>query len=324
VRPGILISLLLGAALLVPGTTFAQAYPSKPVRLILNVSVGVLADVVMRAGAIELSRQTGQPWVVENRQGGNFVIGANACKASPPDGYTVCLVNEQSMSTNPHIIAKLSYDPERDFAPITNLFVQVSAVVSAPSLNSLGELRKSASASPGKMNFATLGPGTSQDILRQWMNNAWKTQFVGVPYKGMNLILNGIVAGETTLTQTSMGSVGPYLQGDRIKLLAVNSSERLSKFPDVPTYDEVGLGEFQQAKGHTWWGLVAPAGVPEPMVQRLQSEFSRLFREPRFVELLDSQFLQSAIGTPAEFAAFMRKDRERAAQVVKRFNIPRQ
>ena len=313
---------MLLAAAAAPAT--AQTWPSKPVRFILNVSVGVFGDIVMRAGAVELQRQTGQPWVIENRAGGNFVIGANACKAAAADGYTVCQVNEQSMSTNPHTIARLSYDPEKDFAPITNLYAQISAVVASPEVRTLGELQKAAVARGAAMNFGTLGPTSSQDILRQWMNQRWKAQMTGVPYKAMGPILTGIVSGETSTTQTSMGSVGPFVQGGRIRLLAVNSSKRLARFTDVPTYVEAGLGEFQEAKGHTWWGLVAPAGVPDPIIRRVNSEFARLFREPKFVELLDSQYLESQIGTPEQFAAFMRRDRERAGMVVKLFNIPKE
>lgn len=325
-RPGILILLLLTTALLAPGKALPQSYPSKPIRFILNVSVGVLSDVVMRAASVELARQMGQPWVIENRQGGNFVIGATACKSAAGDGYTVCLVNEQAMSLNPHVISKLSYDPDRDFKPITNLYVQVSGVAVAASLpvNSIGELQRSAAAKSGAMNFATLGPGTTQDILRQWMNQNWKTEFVGVPYKGMNLILNGMVAGEVSVTQTSLGSAGPYLNGGKVKLLAVNSAKRLPKLPDVPTFNEAGLGEFIDFQGRFWWGLVAPAGTPGPIVQRLNAEFAKLFRVPKFAELIESQFLDTVLGTPEQFATFLKLDRERAAQVVKRFNIPRQ
>ena len=317
---------MLAAALLAPVVVNAQAYPAKPVRFILNVSVGVLSDIVMRSGAIELQKQTGQPWVIENRQGGNFVPGANACKASAPDGYTVCLVNEQSMSLNPQIIPKLSYDPEKDFKPVTNLYVQVSGVAAAASLpaNSIAELQRLSAAKSGAINFATLGPGTTQDILRQWMNNNWKTDFVGVPYKGMNLILNALVAGESNLTQTSLGSAGPYLSGGKVKLFAVNSAKRLAKLPEVPTFTETGMGEFIEVQGRFWWGLVVPAGVPDAIVQRLNSEFARLFREPKFAELIESQYLDTVLGTPEQFAAFLKTDRERARRLVARFNVPLQ
>jgi tripartite-type tricarboxylate transporter receptor subunit TctC len=326
VRPRILIVLLTAAVLLGPAPGRTQAYPTKPIRFILNVSVGVLSDVMMRAASVELVKQTGQPWVIENRAGGNFVIAANACKTASADGYTVCLVNEQAMSLNPHIISNLPYDPDKDFRPITNLYIQVSGVAAAASLpvNSIGELQRLAAAKAGTLNFATLGPGTTQDILRQWMNNNWKTEFVGVPYKGMPLILNGMVAGEVALTQTSLGSAGAHLAGGKVKLLAVNSARRLPKMPDVPTFTEAGMGEFIDVQGRFWWGLVAPAGVPDAIIQRVNAEFTRLFRAPKFVELMENQFLDSVIGTPEQFTAFLKQDRERAAQVVKRFNIPRQ
>jgi tripartite-type tricarboxylate transporter receptor subunit TctC len=313
-----------GLLLALGGGAVAQSYPAKPVRFILNVSVGVLSDVVLRAGANELQRQTGQPWVVENRQGGNFVPGANACKASAGDGYTVCLVNEQSMSLNPHIIAKLSYDPDKDFKPVTNLYVQVSGVAIASNLGagSIGELQKLAGAKTGAINFATLGPGTTQDILRQWMNDQWKTNFLGVPYKGMNLILNALVAGESNLTQTSLGSAGAYLSGGKVKLLSVNSVKRLPKMPDVPTFHEAGLGGFLDVQGRFWWGLVVPAGVPDAIVQRLQGEFVKMFREPKLAELVDSQYLDLILNTPEQFAAFLKTDRERARRMVDTFKIP--
>jgi len=318
---------LLSVALLFsPPGAIAQAWPAKPVRFILNVSVGVLSDIVFRSGAVELAKQTGQPWVIENRQGGNFVPAANACKASAPDGYTVCLVNEQAMSLNPHLIANLSYDPDKDFKPVTNLYVQVSGVAIASNLpvGSMGELQRMSGAKSGAINFATLGPGTTQDILRQWMNNNWKTEFVGVPYKGMNLILNALVAGESNLTQTSIGSAGAYLAGGKVKLLAVNSAKRLPKMPDVPTFQEAGLGEFLDVQGRFWWGLVVPAGVPDAIVSRLNAEFMKLFREPKFMELVDAQFLDTVLSPPEQFAAFLKTDRERARRMVARFNVPLQ
>ncbi|MFM9967275.1 MAG: Bug family tripartite tricarboxylate transporter substrate binding protein [Burkholderiales bacterium] len=323
-RKSLLILALLGAPWMTTNAAHAQTYPNKPIRFVLNVSVGVLSDIVMRVGVVELGKQMGQPWVIENRQGGNFVPGAVACKNSAPDGYTVCLVNEQSISLNPHIIPNLPYDPDKDFKPVTNLYVQVSGVAAASTLaaNSIGELQKLGAAKSAAMNFATLGPGTTQDILRQWMNNKWKTEFVGVPYKGMNVILNAIVAGESNLTQTSLGSAGAYLASGKVKLLAVNSAKRLAKLPEVPTFTEAGLGEFIDVQGRFWWGLVVPAGVPDAIVQRLNGEFTKLFREPKFAEFIDAQYLDAVLGTPEQFAAFIKTDRERARMVVKTFNVP--
>ncbi len=320
-RQAILVALMLAAT---APAALAQPYPSKPIRFILNGAPGAFSDVTLRVAAQELAKQTGQPWVVENRPGGDFVIAAVACKAAAPDGYTVCVVNEQSMSLNPHVISKLPYDPDADFKPVTNLFIQVSGLIASTSVGSIAELLRQAEAKPGSMNFATMGPSTTQDILRQWINNHWKAGFVDVPYKGMNAILNGIVSGEVNATQAALGSARPYLAGGKVKLLAVNSARRLPNLPDVPTYTEAGLGEFIDVQGRFWWGLVAPGGTPDAMVQRLNAAFAAVFAQPKFAELLETQYLQSAICTPEEFATFLKRDRARDAQVVKRFNVPRQ
>lgn len=316
---------LLAIAVLGACPALAQRYPSKPIRFVVNVSVGVVADVATRALSVELAEQMGQPWVVENRQGGNFVIGANACKNSAGDGHTICLVNVDSMSMNPHLFPTLPYDPDKDFKPITNLFFLVTGVTAAATLpaNSIGELQRLASAKPGSLNFATLGPGSIQDMLRQWMASAWKTDLVGVPYKGMNLLLNAMVAGESSLSKVSLGSGSPFLKSGRVKLFAVDSVKRLPRMPDVPTFAEAGLQEFMDIVGRTWYGVVGPATVPDPIVQRLNSELARAFQVPKIIELLDREYLAPAIGTPEQFAAFLKSDRERAAQAVKQFNLAR-
>ncbi|MFM9972146.1 MAG: Bug family tripartite tricarboxylate transporter substrate binding protein [Burkholderiales bacterium] len=302
----------------------AQTYPAKPIRLILNVSVGVVADILMRTATAHLAQQMGQPWVVENRQGGNFVIGATACRNASADGYTVCLVNLESMSTNPHVFAQLPYDPDKDFVPITNLYYQVSGIVVSPSLpvNTMADLQALAIAKPGSLNFSTLGPGSNSDILRQWLGERWKTHMLGVPYKGMNLIVNALVSGESDLTLTSIGTVGAQL--GKLKLLALNSAKRSPRLPAAPTFGETGLAEYLDLLGLSWWGLVAPTGVPDAIVQRLNAEFVRLVREPSFADLMDRQFLEPAVSSSAQFGAFLKADRERVGKVVKKFNFPRQ
>ncbi len=301
----------------------AQPYPSKPIRLIQNGSVGAVSDIVMRAASQELSAQMGGPWVVENHPGGNFVIGTNACKRSAPDGYTVCLVNMAAMSLNPHALSNLPYDPDKDFKPITNLFSQVIGIVANANLraNTVGELQALAAAKPGALNFATLGPGSSADMLRQWLSDSWKAEIVGVPYKGMNLIVNAVLSGESDVTWTAMGNIDGHVKLGKVKVLAVNTAKRTPRMPQVPTLGEVGLGDFH---GLVWWGLVAPAGMSDTIVRRLNAEVTRLFKEPKFAEFLDRQFLVTEIGTPEEFAAFLKTDRQRVGNMVKRLNLPRQ
>jgi tripartite-type tricarboxylate transporter receptor subunit TctC len=198
----------------------------------------------------------------------------------------------------------------------------VVATASLPA-HSVKELKALANAKPGWLNFATQGAGTGPDIFRQWLNEQWKTDIVGVPYKGSNLIMNALIAGEIHFSRIApLGAyIGVQMKAGKIRLLAVGTSKRLSQFPDVPTYAEVGLDGFPE---RTWWGLFAPAGTPEAMVKRMNSEIARLFREPKFAAYLESQYVEPAVTTPEAFAAFLKEDRERAGLVVKRYNIPRQ
>jgi tripartite-type tricarboxylate transporter receptor subunit TctC len=303
--------------------SLAQPYPSKPIRVIVGVPPGSGVVIVMRAAGQELATRMGQPWLVENRPGGNTVIAAQACARAAPDGYTVCYVSADSMSFNPHVISNLPYDPDKDFKPITSLFYLIQGIIASASLqaNSIKELQAQAGANSAILNFATLGAGTNTDIFRQWLNERWKTNIAGIPYKGGNLIVTALVAGEVHFSMPGLGNMGGQLKSGKVKVLAVHSSKRLRLLPDVPTLTEAGLDGFP-VKG--WFGLAVPAGTPDAIVSRLNSEFVRLFREPKFVEYLEDQYLEPFVGTPEECAAFMKADRELTGVVVKHFNVPRQ
>jgi len=302
----------------------AQPFPSKPIRVIIAIAAGSPTDVVIRTAGRELLNTLGQPLTIDNRPGGNQVIGSEACARAAGDGYTFCVVTNTAISVNPHIVSGLSYDPEKDFKPVTPLWFLINGVVATASLpaTSVKQLKELASAKPGWLNFATQGAGTGPDIFRQWLNEQWKTDIVGVPYKGSNLIMNALIAGEIHFTRIApLGAyVGVQMKAGKIRLLAVGTSKRLSQFPDVPTYAEVGLDGFPQ---RTWWGLFTPAGTPDAIVKRMNSEFVRLFREPKFAAYLESQYVESAVTTPEAFAAFLKEDRESSRLLVKRYNIPR-
>ena len=314
-------ALVLGA--MQAGAASAQAYPAKPLRLILNVTSGAVGDVVMRSAAQELARQMGQPWVVENQGGGNFVIGANACKRAAPDGYTVCMTNLAAMSLNPFVVSGLSYDPEKDFTPITNLFSQMTGLVAGGSVpaNSVAELQALAVAKPGTLNFGTLGVASNADILRAWLGERWKTSMIGVPYKGMPPIVNDLLSGQIHVSWTAIGAAASHARAGKLKILVINTVVRAKRLPDVPTFEEAGLSEYP---GLVWWGMVGPAGIAEPIVRRINAEVVRLFKDAKFGEFLDAQFVEPLAGTPEQFAAFMKMDRERVGQLVKKINIPRQ
>lgn len=323
--PNSLLFALGIAALMSSLQVEAQPFPTKPVRVIVAIAAGSPTDIILRTAGPQLVDSLGQTLVIDNRPGGNQVVGAEACARSAPDGYTYCVMTNTAISVNPYIMANLSYNPERDFKPVTALWFLINGLVATGSLpaNSIRELKDLAAAKPGSLNFATQGSGTGPDIFRQWLNEHWNTDIVGIPYKGANLIMNALISGEVHFSR--IAPLGDYIEvqmrAGKVKLLAVGTSRRLARFPDVPTYAEVNLDGYPEK---TWWGMFAPAGTPDAMVRRVNSEFARLFREPKFSAYLESQYVEPAISSLEEFALFLKEDRERAGQTVKKYNLAHQ
>ena len=318
-----LLGFLLAALLAAPMVVLSQAYPNRPVRVIMPITPGTGIDAAARRASDEMLPTFGQPLVVENRPGANFIIGAEVCAHAPPDGYTFCILTGDNVSLNPLVFSKLPYDADRDFRPVTNLYFLVEGILVKASLpvNSIKELQALAASKPGSLNWGTLGPSTTTDVARMWVGELWNTQFAGIPYKGGNLIIAALAAGEI-----DVGRIGVYnglglIKAGKVKVLALGSSKRSPVMPNVPTNAEVGLADMP---GRGWWGVFAPSGTPDAMVRRFNSELVRVFREPKFVEWIETQMSEIAVSSPEEFAAFVKADRERAAQVVKRFNIPKQ
>src|SRR3954470_1775912 len=307
----------------VAGLTAAQPYPARAVRMIVPLPPGATTDIVMRATVQELAPRLGQPVIVDNKPGGNWVIGAEACRAAAPDGYTVCVLNSDALVFNPHILSKLPYDPARDFSPITNLFFLFEGILvkAALPVNTIPELQAYARQNPGKVNFGTLGPGSSNDVFRQWLVNEWNVDVTGIPYKGGGNVVAALLAGEIDVTKIGMGNVVGQLNSGRLKMLAIQGTKRSKIVPAVPTLAEAGLGAYPL---RVWWSLVAPAGTPEPAVRRLNAELVKLYREPKMAGYLDSQFVEVAVSSPQEFAAFLAAEQARAPETVKALRIPRQ
>lgn len=310
---------LLGAS----SVALAQhRYPAKPIRVIAAIAAGSLTDVVLRRAAVDLSAALGQPLVIDNRSGANTVVGADACAKAPPDGYTYCVLNRDTVSVIPHIRLNLPYDAEKDLRGVTALYHIVQGFVAPASLpvNSMKDLETFAKSRPDALNFATFGANSNPDVARKWLNEQWSVNIVGVPYKGANLILNALLAGEVHLTRISLGSMAAQARAGRIKVLAVGSEKRSPLFPDVPTYAEAGLGGSPEG---IWWGLFAPVGTPDSMVSAVNAAVVRVFRDAKFLEYLQGESLEPAVSSAEEFQAFLRKDRESGARIVKKYNIPR-
>lgn len=293
----------------------AQSYPSKPIRLIVSIAAGSVTDVIMRAAAVELQGRLGQPVVVENIGGAAGILGGKACAQAAPDGYNVCIVYHSTMSFNPMLFSNLPYNPA-DFVPVGRLFFLVEGVFvsSAINVNSIAELKALAQSKPDGLNYATLGEGSYPDLFLKWLNSQWGTKIVGIPYRGGGPAAQAIAANDVQVTRFGVGNFKGALDAGKARALAVSSAQRSPLLPDVPTLNEVGLGNYP---GQGWWGVAAPKGTPPAAVARLSSEFQKLFSEPKFTEFLAKQAVVPAATDPAGFVAFLAQDRNNAEALIK-------
>ena len=295
----------------------AETYPSRGVRLVVPISPGSVTDVAARLTAQELSDRLGVNVVVENRPGTNMVVGAVECAKSEPDGYTLCVVSPDTMSYNPFLLPNLPYDPEKDFRPVTNMYDVIEGLLAKQGLaaNSVAELRTLAAGVPS-LTIGNVGGGTS-DIYRLWLNDVWKTNIVGVPFKGGSEIIGALLAGTIDFSKIGMGNVAGQLEESKLKVLALRSSKRNALLPSVPTFSEAGLGGFPG--GPIFWGLVVPRATPDPIVQRLNAELVQILRGPKFTDFARKQFLDVQASSPEQFAAFLKEDREHAGALIKTY-----
>jgi tripartite-type tricarboxylate transporter receptor subunit TctC len=299
--------------------SFAQAWPSKPIRIYLPQPPGSGVDIILRKAFEEIQPRLGQVFVIENRPGGNSVVATEACAKAVPDGHTICVLNSDPIVSNPLLYAKLPYDADRDLRPITNLYYILTGVFvkSAVPVNTMQELQAYAKAKPGVLNTGTFGPRSSLDMSRLYLGDQWNTTIAGIPYPGGPQIFNALAAGD--IDMAALGAYGglSLIKSGKVKLLAVSGSARLPLFPNVPTLQELGLGEFPS--GQSWWGLMGPAGLPDAVVQRLNTEFVRTFRDPKFAAFLADLITEPNVGTPEQFAALIKADRERVAKLVRQY-----
>ena len=305
------------------GFAHAQSdYPNKPIRIIVPIAAGSVTDVVLRAVAPLMSERLGQPVIIDNRPGASGIVGAEACARAAPDGYTICAVYHSIMSFNPFMFDKLSYDPEKDFAPIGKLFFVIEGLVVPASLpvNSVAELKAYALSHPKGVNLGTLGEGSLQELFAIWLNREWKTQIAGIPYKGGGPIANAVTAGEIQVAQMGLGNFIGLIQAGQIRAIAVSAVKRSPHLPQVPTMAEAGLGGFPS---RTWWGLAAPANTSPAIVTRLNAELRAAMREPKFMELAEARYVEIAPDTPQEFSSFLKADREAAGALVRMARDPK-
>src|SRR5476651_2657844 len=303
-------------------TANAQTYPNKPIRMIVSIAAGSVTDVIMRAAASELQATLGQPLVIENRGGAAGILGGQSCAQAAPDGYTVCIIYHSTLSFNPLIFNKLPYDADTDLVPIARLFFLIEGVFISNALNvkSVAELKAKALANPTGLNYATLGEGSYPDLFLKWLNNQWGTKIVGIPYKGGGPAAQALAANEVQLTRFGVGKFLGLVEGGRVKAVAVSAAKRSALLPDVPTFSEVGWGNFP---GQGWWGLAAPKGTPKNIVVKFNGAFVKLFTDPKFMAFLEKQAVVPAATTPEAFVAFLKEDRKSAQALIDIAKLPR-
>ena len=312
--------LLIAAALvLAPVLALAQAWPSKPIRLIAPYPPGGQTDLVSRWLGEKLAPTLGQPMVVENRAGAQGAVGLQAAKAAAPDGHTFVYTNVSNISIAPSLGATLPYDSERDFVPVTQLGLTVLAMVVPASLNvrTLKDFIQHAKANPTKISFASFGNGSTSHVYGEMLKAAAGIEMTHVPYKGAGPAVQDIMAGHATTGIHDLGSVGPHIASGRIVALAVTGPKRWPLLPDVPTFAE--LGYALDIAG--WNAIHAPTGTPRAIVERMSAEINRVIQSPEGREQMLKFGLLATGTTPDELAAVIRRDTPRWGEVIRKAGI---
>ncbi|MFY1854505.1 Bug family tripartite tricarboxylate transporter substrate binding protein [Achromobacter xylosoxidans] len=298
----------------------ADAYPNKPIRLIVPFAAGGTTDIVARVVAEGLGRELGQPVVVENRGGGGGSIGADALARSTPDGYTLGVATVSTMATNPATNPKTPYNPLKDFAPITNMVNVPNVLTVNPAVpaKSVAEVVALLKANPGKYSYASSGAGGIGHLDGELFKSLTQTDMVHVPYRGSGPALNDVIAGQVNAQFDNLPSSMPHIQAGKLRALAIAAPKRLPALPDVPTFAEGGLPEMDNM---AWYGLVAPAGTPQAVIDRIHDATVKALKDPKIAQrLADGGSLVDG-NTPAEYAVQIKRELELRQRIAKERNI---
>ena len=295
-----------------------DAWPTRPVRMILPFPPGGGTDILGRLIAERLSASIGQPVVTENRGGAGGNVGAEAAARSAPDGYTIVLV-APSLAISPTLYSKINYDPVKDFAPISLVATVPNVMVTQPSLpGQLQEFIAFAKAKPGALNFGSGGAGTSNHLAGELFNIVTGAKLVHVPYKGVNLAMQDVLAGNVHLVFIGIPAAAPHIRAGKLRALAVVAPQRSSALPEVPTVAEAGLKDFEVT---TWYGVLAPAGTPQPVVRRLNAELVKVMHAPEMKEKLTATGTEPLTSTPEEFAAYIKREMAKWGDVIRKAGV---
>ena len=304
-----------------PAASAQTAWPTKPVKIVVPFAPGGTTDILARAVAPELSKAFGQTFVVENRAGAGGNVGADIVAKSPADGYTLLMGTVGTHAINKSLYSKMPYDPQKDFAPITlvagvpNVMVMNTETAARLGINTVPDFIKFARANPGKLNMASSGNGTSIHLAGELFKSMTGVFMTHIPYTGSGPAMMGMVSGQVDVMFDNLPSAMPQIKGGKLKAFAVTSSQRSGAMPELPTVEEAG--QLKGFEASSWFGLLAPAGTPADVVNRLQQETAKALNSPAMKEKLLAQGVIPSGNTPAEFAKLIEAEIKKWAPVVK-------
>jgi tripartite-type tricarboxylate transporter receptor subunit TctC len=312
-RRSVLVAL---AALAAAPAAFAQAWPSKPIRLVVPFPPGGGTDIIARETTQRVTAATGWQFVIDNRPGAGGNLGVDAVAKAPADGYTIVLGQTSNIAINPSLYSKLPYDPQKDLAPILVVATAPLVLVTGAQtpFKSIAEVVSTAKAKPGVVNFASPGNGTVAHLTGEMFQKAAAIKLQHVPYKGTAQALTDVLAGTVELYMSSVPTMLGQIKQNKVRALAVTSARRVDDLPSVPTLVEAGYRGFDAT---TWFGLLAPAATPKDVIARINAEFNKALQNPELVKRLGDEGADPAGGTPEQFAALIRDDIPRWGKVVK-------
>jgi len=298
----------------------AQAYPSKPIRLVVPFAPGGSSTLVARFMAAEMEKGLGQQFVIENKPGGGGNIAMQEVARAEPDGYTLIIGHVGSLAMNPYLYEHLPYDVDRDFAPVSLLAIVPNIFVvheSVPAKN-LKEFVALAKQKPGQINYGSAGNGSAGHLAMEYLKQVTGMDLQHVPYKGTGPNIVDLVAGRTQASSAGTPPLLPHVKSGKLRVIAVGTSKRLHSLPDVPTVAEQGYPGFETSQ---WYGLNAPAKTPPAIIARLAAEAAKAAKSPLVAERFKPDDAEPVGSTPQEYAAFIKKEQERWSRVVRAAHI---
>jgi tripartite-type tricarboxylate transporter receptor subunit TctC len=316
VKPALLVALALAAV----GEVHAQAYPTRPVRIIVAFPPGGGTDIVARIVSPRLTEMWGQQVIVENRAGASGVIGTEAAARSAPDGHTLFMATMGNVTVNQHLYPKMPVDPLRDLAPLSQVVAVHFVMVAHPSLpaRNVKELIALARSKPGQINYSSSGPGGAPHLGMELFKSLAKVNLVHIPYKGSGPSFADLIGGQVSLTSDSLVQALPYIRAERLRALGVLGAKRSPLLPDVPTIAESGVPGYELTN---WFGLLVPAGTPRELITRINGAVVKVLQQPDVRERLVAMGADVVGSSPEEFGTFMQAESTKWAKVVKGANI---